>query len=337
MYDVPLWSPPYGGHVRTGVLAAGMAQRARPPRRSCALPLAPVVAGTVSWPALRRLASPLEQALFDSVSTDAGFVKILRPDARGPNGELPRGPMPGAPSRVDDEQAAYLMRQGVWSPPCARSDVRVLSPAFTVPKSDGLLSRLVWDGRIVNHFLCRPPSLPLPSPLEVAQRLASSEAIVTIDLKSWFYQLRIAPALRRLSGVRLGRRLLKFLVLPMGLSWAPAVAHTASQVLTRAVAAGAGARDSTVWIDDIAFAVQARAVPRLLRWWSKVCRRVGAVFKPPTVGTTVSYVGLEVDAARVRWRLSPKWCTKVGGSFEELLTAPTVTLGELWFAFGVDR
>ena len=131
---------------------------------------------------------------------------------------------------------------------------------FTVVKKDtpeGRSSRIVWDERKANIRCHQPPKMPLGSPSCFSHWDLSDEAAqlmtYTGDLPDWFYRLLSPPALLKLfvipgispralkqQLVRLGlsvkgldaeQQFLALRVLPMGFSWAPYFAHTATLAL----------------------------------------------------------------------------------------------------------
>ena len=118
---------------------------------------------------------------------------------------------------------------------------------FTIPKSDGGI-RAISDLREVNEAFPAPPSFKHPPPSTVAGR---GRYATKFDIKSAFFQPRIAPALQRAFAFRTSDgSCLTYLGLPMGFSWSPFIFDLILRPIDL-VAAAMGV-SCTRYVDDVA-------------------------------------------------------------------------------------
>eukprot|EP00760_Papus_ankaliazontas_P003778 PhM_4_TR11647/c4_g3_i2/m.68124 len=131
-----------------------------------------------------------------------------------------------------DGWSADLLRWGVIE---ADTRSRAVLALFTVLKKNSKL-RLVVDGRKINRIMSHTPKMELPTIPEVQTYLRDNEWFVTVDGRSYFYQCPLGEEVREfftanLAGTRGRFERVQLCRLPMGWSWAPAIAkgeqHTA--------------------------------------------------------------------------------------------------------------
>lgn len=117
----------------------------------------------------------------------------------------------------------------------------VWARVFTVEKGEDLL-RVILDCRKINRAVAQPPPLRLATLREIADMLRyfPDPYCITLDLRHWFHQISIPDAVRRLFAVVVAERLMFSCTLPMGFSWAPAIAQAISATLLIKAMAEAG-------------------------------------------------------------------------------------------------
>jgi hypothetical protein len=101
---------------------------------------------------------------------------------------------------------------------------RVFASYFEVPKSKGV-SRAILNARQVNALARRPPHFSLAVFSEIVGVIESGTWFYTSDLRHWFYQIKIPPAVTWLFAITVGNIIYECCVLPMGFSWAPYLAQ----------------------------------------------------------------------------------------------------------------
>lgn len=138
---------------------------------------------------------------------DTGNATPVRQRAR----RLPLLAFQGAEAKIREMAAA-----GVIEP----SDSPWVSPAVLVHKKDGSL-RFCVDYRRLNS-LTRKDSYPLPRIDEALDCVSGSKWFSSLDLRSGYWQVEMAPDSRAKTAFTIGRGLWQFKVMPFGLCNSPA-------------------------------------------------------------------------------------------------------------------
>eukprot|EP01060_Flectonema_neradi_P016803 TRINITY_DN2343_c0_g2_i6.p1 TRINITY_DN2343_c0_g2~~TRINITY_DN2343_c0_g2_i6.p1 ORF type:complete len:999 (-),score=37.81 TRINITY_DN2343_c0_g2_i6:34-3030(-) len=184
-------------------------------------------------------------------------------------------------------------------------------PFFTIPKSNGFL-RPVVDGRKINVLQERPPDMKLKPIQDLLSFILQKRWFLQHDGKSWFYQFPIHSDIRPFFALHLAGARGKFVrynlnVLPMGWSFAPAIAHRASLVLTEGL-------EATAWVDNFLFASDTRqSLLKNNEAFLQRCQLVGAELKEAEDHGTPMQVfdalGIHFDLIpeRQRYRMTEKW------------------------------
>lgn len=191
--------------------------------------------------------------------------------------------------------------------------VRAITNFFTVPKKSGKL-RLVVDGRRVNKMMTTTPSMDLPSIHEFADYLLDNNYFMTVDGKSYFYQFPISEGMGEFFCANLSGSKGNFLPvalsrMPMGWSWAPAIAQKASNTLLRDGEEILG----MAWVDNFVFAGKSEEevhtnFARFLEKADKVNLQLDSRECKPTPCGVV--LGLDFDLKKHRYRLDPSWASE---------------------------
>lgn len=224
-------------------------------------------------------------------------------------------------------EAARLTQWNVWER--LRRGVLLMFTLvwFVVPKADGG-DRLIGDARPLNEQMESPPPFGLPGLHDVLSLMIRSQHMVELDLKNWFYQIPIAPALWRFFGARCGAAKFACKVLVMGWSWAPAIACAISRAVVRLFEPWA-----VVYVDNILVGARSlNALRSLLRRLRRVCDWLNIIVKAwPTPSHYVTFLGLQLDPRRKRWRLHPTWALKAHDLIQAALAHPTPLKARDWF------
>lgn len=225
-------------------------------------------------------------------------------------------------SHIDD-----LVRWGVVIP-LKRSDSAILSPAFLTPKSNGVQSRALYDGRkqnaLINYCaLQRHGRFSLRRPyhqiLIGTAAFLSEPRLAEVDFTSYFFEFAWAPALGRAHAFRVGGRRYAHAVGVQGSALMPLVAQGTSAVIAEAPHLDADpwehvAATVNITYDNILIAAEKDAIDA--RWARLLARArtAGVVIgdtQPPT--TRLLSCGIEFDVGDVdrrRWRLAPTWAAQ---------------------------
>ena len=277
----------------------------RSPRGKCFLPLAPIAAPDFNFDALRQLftevSPPDDMSLVVSMFTTdiiANFV-TEHPDfeASCKNTSLSKV--------VSREPAIFnaldtLICQGTLSKTHSSKCAFVL-PVFTVPKHDGVSSRLIIDCRPINDILrdFPMPRMPLPELGVLIGKALRHSYMAARDAASMFYQFALHPSLAALLQIRVGGhrgafRSLQVNVLPMGITIAPSCA----QIISNYIAAVLMHRlhntvEVVCWVDNfIFFGDSPEDVQRALSAFDVLCSDLQFVIKEDHTKPSTSLVAL---------------------------------------------
>jgi len=123
-------------------------------------------------------------------------------------------------SRIELEALQKFLEENLargWIRP---SESLAVSPVIFVPKKDGSL-RLCVDYRGLNKITVKN-RYPLPLISEILDRASNAQCFSKIDLKDAYYRIRIKEGEEWKIAFRIRYGLYEFLVMPMGLTNAPA-------------------------------------------------------------------------------------------------------------------
>ena len=254
------------------------------PRRQtkCELPLAPI---TKSRMCLRTILDmePSNVQLRDLlawITTDRIAGTVERVEKRAWNELRFRNHV----SRHLLRDLPLLIETGVFKP--AGLSHRIVNiPLFKVPKAHKIGSRLIGDCRALNDLLPKPGEMNLPRIDYVLRALLPKRWLYQRDGKSYFYQFPIHESLQKILVSKVGNERGDFLcvnwtVLPMGFSFAPAIAQQCSWVLARG---GKSRQKESVlipWIDNFLMGADSEIEIQNLKFdFEKVCENVGLQLK----------------------------------------------------------
>lgn len=144
-----------------------------------------------------------------------------------------------------------------------------------------------------NHSLS---TCDFPSSCDIRQLVLGSMGVVEIDMRCWFYQFNLEPAVRPFFAIRRGSADFQFTKLPMGFSMAPRIANDAIQAITYMAWNGLPVRWVTVIDNVYGFVDDKDAMQILVATFEAEAARVGA-----TIGSIRTWVtsglilGVEYD------------------------------------------
>jgi hypothetical protein len=264
--------------------------------------LAQIVVETIDMAKLRQDAPRDLLNLLDMLDNVHTFEAQLRKDVRRPPG-LRRGT-----SRHMSRHLTNLIRWGVVRP---TNTVSAITNLFTVPKKDGSL-RLVCDGRKVNKLMNQPPKMDLPEIHNIIDFLLASRYFCTVDGKSFFYQFPISEGVggyfsANLAGSRGSFTPVSLTRMPMGWSWAPAIAQRTANFLLQDEA---DEHLGKAWVDNFVFAGDTEKAcwdkfSRFLQKADKVNLSLDS--RSPEVVSRGILLGMEFDLESSRYRMAPSW------------------------------
>ena len=195
-----------------------------------------------------------------------------------------------------------------------RSEIKCVTNYFTVDKKD-LTLRLVVDGRKVNLLMEKPPGMELPEMQEVINYLMSNRYALSVDGKSYFYQVPISDEVGSMFCANLAGTRGKFISvamtrLPMGWSYAPAIAQKISNTLLRTAD---GRILGVAWIDNFIFAGKteeevAANYAEFLHRCDEANVKIDILDAKPKSLLTV--LGIEFNLEKGTYRLDPEWVQK---------------------------
>ena len=190
-------------------------------------------------------------------------------------------------------------------------DIKCVTNFFTVDKKD-LSLRLVIDGRKVNLLMEKPPRMEIPDMQEVINYLMSNRYALSVDGRSYFYQVPISDEVgamfcANLSGTRGAFVSVAMKRLPMGWSYAPAIAQKISNTL---LMTADGRILGVAWIDNFIFAGQnedevAENYAEFLQRCNEANVKIDILDAKPKDRLIV--LGMEFNLAKSTYRLDPAW------------------------------
>ena len=140
-----------------------------------------------------------------------------------------------------DEQLEEMLEAGIIS----TSASPWASPVVVVPKKDGTL-RVCIDFRKFNQILVKD-SFPLPRVEDLFATLGKAKYFSSLDLKSGYWQMELAPEDRKKTAFCTRTQLLEFNVLPFGVASAPSLFQRMISLLLK----GIEGKYAVAYLDDI--------------------------------------------------------------------------------------
>lgn len=115
------------------------------------------------------------------------------------------------------------------------SEGTIYCPLFLVPKKSGR-NRLIVDCRPINQRMKRPPKAEIPTVPQCIETILAAKYVSSYDAKSYFYQFPLHDEIARffqskLAGARGAMETVSFLTMPMGWTYAPAIAQQLSNAV----------------------------------------------------------------------------------------------------------
>jgi hypothetical protein len=237
---------------------------------------------------------------------------------------------------MDDERE----RLTEWDVLESTNALGLTMPVFKVPKGEE--ARLIIDCRQLNSQLPRPGHMELPDLHQVYERLLSCNYISQYDGKSYFYQIPLQPNARdffqvRLGGIRGNFTKHRLTVLPMGYSYAPAIAQAISNTVLEAALQGESAVIGFAWVDNFLFGSNDReALHRTTEKFKTLCARVNIELKDERVegATEMELLGAKIDVKKGTIGISGKLREGLVAEGRKLEQQTKVTRREVYAALG---
>jgi len=227
--------------------------------------------------------------------------------------KLPEQAPPGIRRGTSRYMARHKEKLERWRVVRETMHVRAITNYFTVAKKNGTL-RLVVDARKVNALMRRVPRMELPSLNEVLLLLLCSKYFITVDGTSYFYQFHISEKVgelfcANLAGARGQFTTVALTRMPMGWSWAPAIAQKTSNTLLKMGNSLLG----KAWVDNFIFVGSSRE-----RVWSNFVNfrdradrcNVKIDSREPKILERGEVLGVEVNLQSGELRMAESWATK---------------------------
>eukprot|EP00760_Papus_ankaliazontas_P000246 PhM_4_TR10041/c2_g2_i1/m.99261 len=291
--------------------------------------LDPIVTSTLDYSALRAIGDDRLNFfidMLDDVHAFEGQLKVMPEEIPGYNRGISRHML----------HHTHKLREWDVMMPALR--VRIITNIFTVLKKNEAL-RLIVDARRLNNIMAKPPHMDLPTVPEVIDILLRASHFCTVDGRSYFYQFGIAEEVGQffcahVSGTK-GRFVpLQMTRMPMGWSWAPAIAQHTSNVLLD------HGRLGLAWIDNFIFwgNSEDEVNGKLQQFLSRArdCNLMLDTTEPPIV-TAGEILGVEVDLVLKTFRLASDWVQKVANLEVKAITTPreiyTLTGNGVWHSY----
>ena len=281
----------------------------------------------VDLDAVRRMAEGRDVSALSFCDDVAAFRSAVRG----------RISLPGKRTKLSQEMVVQCVDAGLLVKKKRKDALRGVVTLFSIPKRDPLIHRLIVDGRPVNSAMIDPPKFSLPGPRELSELLLHSGAQVacSIDMKGWFYQFALSKGVREYFGVRHGSTVYHFARMPMGWSFAPAIAQTTSEVLLGWMRG----RCAAAIIDDIIVTgpdVRSMCVRRdyLMSRVREAKAELSVSKSELEPRKVITFGGVEWHLPRRRLRLPEDWRLKARVLVGTLVSARSVALREVWKVVG---
>ena len=113
----------------------------------------------------------------------------------------------------------------------AKSAIKAFARYFAVMKSDGLTAPAIFNGKKLSKAFLSPPTTNLPDIADVLQEIAKASYLIIGDWRHYFHQFGLADSVSEYFGLEIGNETFVYAVLPMGWSWSPRLAQSASMAI----------------------------------------------------------------------------------------------------------
>lgn len=270
------------------------------PRKPCSLPLALVSVNRINFDNLLSLPQTPTEELVDLlkwIHTDRAFTEATT----NPKFQEVRMRLQHHVSRYLLSDVPSLMMQGIFEEK-PFTDFSLEIPLFKVPKSGLVDARLIGDCRPLNELLPRPGNMALPNVSDVLLCLLGKFWLHQEDARSYFYQFDIHPSLSELLSSRVGGKRghftqVRWMVMPMGFSFAPAIAQHVSLHICKNVNTK-GDLVLIPWVDNFLFGTDTMTeMQGLIQRFTKVAHEINLDMKPADYvpSQTMDCLGLTLD------------------------------------------
>jgi hypothetical protein len=248
-FQTMMWSG--SGDPRVRMLVDGRRQELGK-RVPTTLPLAQICGSRLALEKMGELGRSIPDALLDLWS----WIRTDRIALA-----LGRGPIPKVRTQVCrcvTQDLGMLKRTGVLRPTACKAAVPLLN-VFKVRKGTTDAARLIVDCRPVNDILPSPGNMGLPTIRAVMDCVLGYNYIAEADAQSYFYQFPLTGGAEDAFRVAVGAQrgafsVMAMGVLPMGFSYAPAIAQHTSNFLIAVIQGRAQVKAlrgrMLVWVDN---------------------------------------------------------------------------------------
>lgn len=300
-------------------------------------PYAVVITNTIRYPMIRQLASRVQQhpdlQLLLSWITTSSLADQLDEFIKSNPQSIPSNPLDNMSSAEIIEPKFLIDAQIIDTvPPESIKNLRLSAPAFKVPKSDPEWARFVYNGQLFDTLLTlmlaskgkEVPSMPKLCIRDVTTILRRGWRFVSInDYKSFFFQFKIHDRLSNFLVIVIrshrGKQYFRVVVLPMGITFAPALAQHLAQYtrdLLRALHPEIHF-DLILWIDNVILLTNSESDAATLRLsYDKILSDLGIHAKEWEFGTTVETLGMHISLVPFSIRPAQKSLNKLRAAFE---------------------
>lgn len=131
----------------------------------------------------------------------------------------------------------------------AKSAIKAFARYFAVMKSDGVTARAIFNGKVLSRSFKTPPTTNLPDIADVLNEIGYASFFVIGDWRHYFHQFGPSDGVSEYFGLELGADTFVYAVLPMGWSWSPRLAQSASMCILLEAATRAGLVDLDTYRD----------------------------------------------------------------------------------------
>jgi hypothetical protein len=243
-------------------------------------------------------------------------------------------------SSVSDAHLSALLDAGIVEP-SPDDDIGRCGIVFCVAEEAKKRLRPIFWPRQLNDELERAGRVPVPvldDTVAHAAKVRAGTWAVTADLKASFFQLALAPDVRRFFCFVVGGRVFRMARLPMGASHAPAVMHAVLGALSNFTAHCRFDR----YIDNIRFHGARDDVAAALKIFRHRCEEAGATIKDEPLCHTPHEVGEFLGlrySYRLGWtQLPPAFVLRLRAKADAVLAEhpqPPSTVADVLSLFGL--
>lgn len=302
---------------------------------ACALPLAPVIAGNLELNHFAKYQNLLHDDLVTLllwINTSSLADQLKHFLSRPENKHFFK---PVQPSRHTIDPTGLKNMKVIET--ASENELVLVSYSFLVPKSDGSSARYVFDGSLFDEVLKAmlatkgktvPPMPKIHIRSAISKILAGWKYISTIDFTSFFFQISIHSALRNFFGILVNDIFYRLKVLPMGITFAPALAQHVAEFTIKLLRMRYPNInfEAVVWIDNILILTNSIDDNLFLQnQYSNILQEFDIKAKPweydPGI-QTLTALGLRIDLRDRTIVPSKKTLTKLSTAASALLSDP---------------